>query len=150
MLISIGTQKKLFLGNLNAKRDWGHAKDYVEMQWLMLQQKYPEDFCIASGHQHTVREFVELAWQYLGKRILWKGEGINEKGYDKETGNLIVEVSPRYYRPSEVDTLLGDPSKAMKKLGWRAKISLEEMINEMMENDIKLAKRDMLNKNHGY
>ena len=148
--ISIGTQEKLFLGNLNAKRDWGHAKDYVEMQWLMLQQEYPEDFCIASGRQHTVREFVELAWQYLGKRISWKGEGINEKGYDKQTGDLIVEVSPRYYRPSEVDTLLGDPSKAMKKLGWRAKISLEEMINEMMENDIKLAKRDMLNEDHGY
>ena len=148
--ISEGLEETLYLGNLNAKRDWGHAKDYVEMQWLMLQQDKPEDFCIATGVQYTVRDFVNNAWGYLGKTIRWEGDGLDEKGFDSESGNLIVAVNPRYFRPTEVDSLLGDPSKAQKKLGWKSKISFEEMINEMMQNDINIAKRDSLVKKHGF
>ena len=142
--ISLGPQDTVYLGNMNAKRDWGHAKDYVEMQWLMLQQDEPDDFCIATGVQFSVRDFVNFAWGHLGKTIRWEGEGMDEKGYDTETGNLIVEVDPRYFRPTEVETLLGDPSKAKEKLGWEPKITLEEMVHEMMENDIHIAKRDTL------
>ncbi len=148
--ISLGLQDILYLGNLNAQRDWGHAKDYVEMMWLMLQQHEPEDFCIATGIQHSVRDFVNLAWRHLGKEIRWEGEGIEEKGYDSESGDLIVAVDPRYFRPTEVDALLGDASKAKEKLGWESKITLEEMVHEMMENDINIAKRDSLIKKHGY
>ena len=148
--ISLGLQETLFLGNMDAKRDWGHAKDYVEMQWLMLQQDEPDDFCIATGIQYSVRDFVNFAWSHLGKTILWKGEGMNEKGYDSETGNLIVEVDPRYFRPTEVETLLGDPAKAKEKLGWEPKITLEEIVHEMMESDINIAKRDSLVKEHGF
>jgi len=148
--ISLGLQDTLYLGNLDAKRDWGHAKDYVEMQWLMLQQKEPDDFCIATGIQFSVRDFINFAWGHLGKVIRWEGEGINEKGFDSETRNLIVAVDQRYFRPTEVDSLLGDPSKAKEKLGWEPKISLEEMVYEMMENDINIAKRDALVKNHGF
>jgi GDPmannose 4,6-dehydratase len=148
--ISLGLQDTLYLGNLNAKRDWGHAKDYVEMQWLMLQQDEPEDFCIATGVQFSVREFVNFAWGHLGKTIRWEGEGMDEKGYDAEMGNLIVAVDPRYFRPTEVEELLGDPSKAKEKLGWEPKITLEEIVHEMMENDIKIAKRDTLVKEHGF
>ena len=148
--ISLGLQDILYLGNLDAKRDWGHAKDYVEMQWLMLQQNEPDDFCIATGLQYSVRDFVNYAWSHLGKSINWKGQGINEKGYDGETGNLIVSIDKRYFRPTEVENLLGDPSKASKKLNWKPKISFEEMVHEMMENDINLAKRDTLIKKHGY
>ena len=148
--ISLGLQDKLYLGNLDAKRDWGHAKDYVEIQWLMLQQDKPEDFCIATGIQYSVRDFVNFAWSYLGRKINWKGDGVNEKGYDLETNNLIVEVDPKYFRPTEVDSLLGDPSKAKNKLGWRPKITLKEMVHEMMENDINIAKRDSLVKKHGF
>jgi GDPmannose 4,6-dehydratase len=148
--ISLGLQDKLYLGNLDAKRDWGHAKDYVEMQWLMLQQNEPDDFCIATGLQYSVRDFVNYAWGYLGKSINWKGQGINEKGYDSETGNLIVSIDNRYFRPTEVENLLGDPSKASKKLNWTPKITFEEIVHEMMENDINLAKRDTLIKKHGY
>ena len=148
--ISQGLQKTLELGNLDAKRDWGHAKDYVEMQWLMLQQEKPEDFCIASGIQHSVRDFVNLAWSYLERTIRWDGKGIDEKGYDTETGDLIVSVNPRYFRPSEVDSLLGDPSKARDKLGWKTKISFEEMVSEMMDGDIEIAKRDCLVQKHGF
>ena len=148
--ISLGLQDILYLGNLDAKRDWGHAKDYVEMQWLMLQQNEPDDFCIATGLQYSVRDFVNYAWSHLGKSINWKGQGINEKGYDGETGNLIVSIDKRYFRPTEVENLLGDPSKASKKLNWTPKITFEEMVHEMMENDINLAKRDTLIKKHGY
>ena len=148
--ISLGLQDTVYLGNMDAKRDWGHAKDYVEMQWLMLQQDEPDDFCIATGVQYSVRDFVNFAWSHLGKTIRWEGEGINEKGYDSETGNLIVEVDSRYFRPSEVETLLGDPSKAKEKLGWEPKITLEEMVYEMMENDINIAKRDSLVKEYGF
>ena len=141
--ISTGLQKTLFLGNLNAKRDWGHAKDYVEMQWLMLQQDEPEDFCIATGTQYSVRDFVNLAWNYLGKNLIWKGEGIKEKGYDSKTGDLIIAVDEKYFRPSEVETLLGDASKAKEKLGWKPKITFKEMVSEMMKNDLKIAKRSL-------
>jgi GDPmannose 4,6-dehydratase len=148
--ISLGLQDTVYLGNMDAKRDWGHAKDYVEMQWLMLQQDEPDDFCIATGVQYSVRDFVNFAWSHLGKTIRWEGEGMNEKGYDSETGNLIVEVDPRYFRPTEVETLLGNPSKAKEKLGWEPKITLEEMVYEMMENDINIAKRDSLVKEYGF
>jgi len=148
--ISLGLQDTLYLGNMEAKRDWGHAKDYVEMQWLMLQQDEPDDFCIATGIQHSVRDFVNFAWGYLGKTIRWEGEGINEKGYDVETGNLIVAVDPRYFRPTEVEALLGDPTKANKKLNWKPKITLKEMIEEMMENDISAAKCEILVSKSGF
>ena len=148
--ISIGLEDTVFLGNLDAKRDWGHAKDYIEMQWLMLQQDEPEDFCIATGIQFSVRDFVNFAWDYLGKSIRWEGKGIDEKGYDAETGNLIIAVDQKYFRPSEVDELLGDPSKAKEKLGWEAKVTLQEMVQEMMKNDINIAKRDSIVQEHGF
>jgi len=148
--ISLELQDTVFLGNLNAMRDWGHAKDYIEMQWLMLQQNEPEDYCIATGVQYSVREFVETAWNFLGYSIRWEGEGINEKGFDVDTGNLIVAVDSQYFRPTEVETLLGDASKAREKLGWEPKISFSEMVHEMMHSDIKLAKRDSLIKKHGF
>jgi GDPmannose 4,6-dehydratase len=148
--ISLGLQETLYLGNLDALRDWGHAKDYVEMQWLMLQQDRPDDFVIATGVQYSVRDFVNFAWSFLGKTIDWKGEGIEEKGYDSESGKLIIAVDPRYFRPTEVETLLGDPTKAKEKLGWEPKITLEEMVHEMMESDINIAKRDTLSKDHGF
>jgi len=148
--IHLGLQDCLFLGNLDAKRDWGHAKDYVEMQWLMLQQEEPEDFCIATGVQYSVRDFVDTAYRYLGKEIEWKGEGVDERGFDKETGQCIVAVDPRYFRPTEVETLLGDPTKAKEMLGWSPKITFEEMVEEMMENDLQISKRDALVKEHGF
>ena len=148
--IKTGKQKKIFLGNLSAKRDWGHAKDYVEVQWLMLQQDEPDDFCIATGVQFSVRDFVNFAWGHLGRTIRWEGEGIGEKGYDSVTGNLIVAVDKSYFRPTEVETLLGDTAKAKEKLGWEPKTTLEEMVHEMMENDINIAKRDSLVKKHGF
>jgi len=148
--IHLGLQDTLYLGNLDSKRDWGHAKDYVEMQWLMLQQDQPDDFCIATGVQYSVREFVNFAWDHLNRKIRWEGNGIDEKGYDKETDLLIVSVDPRYFRPTEVETLLGDPTKAKEKLGWEPKITFEQMVHEMMENDLNLAKRDSLVKQHGY
>jgi len=148
--IYLGLQDTLYLGNLDAKRDWGHAKDYVEMQWLMLQQEQPDDFCIATGKQYTVRQFVEFAADHLDIKIRWEDKGIEEKGYNQQTDKLIVAVDPRYFRPTEVETLLGDPTKAKQRLGWEPKITLEEMIHEMMENDLNLAKRDELIKQHGY
>lgn len=147
--IKLGLQKRLYLGNLNALRDWGHAKDYIEMQWLMLQQNEPEDFVIATGVQYSVRDFVNIAANELGINIKWKGEGIDEKGFD-ESGKCIVAVDPRYFRPTEVETLLGDPSKAKDKLGWKPKISFNEMVKEMVKEDLKCAERDELVKRHGY
>ncbi len=141
--IKLGMQKKLYLGNLDAKRDWGHAKDYVKMQWLMLQQDEPEEYVIATGEQYSVREFVNFSADELGINILWKGAGVNEKGYDQD-GNVIVEVDPRYFRPTEVETLLGDPSKAKIKLGWTPKISFKEMVSEMVKHDLKKAKEEEL------
>jgi GDPmannose 4,6-dehydratase len=147
--IKLGLQECLYLGNLEARRDWGHAKDYVEMQWLMLQQDQPEDFVIATGVQYSVREFVEAAAQEIGITIMWKGEGIEEKGYNAN-GKCIVAVDPRHFRPTEVETLLGDATKAKQKLGWTPKISFKELVSEMMREDLKEAERDELVKKHGY
>ena len=147
--IKVGLQKTLYLGNLDALRDWGHAKDYVEMQWLMLQQDKPQDFVIATGQQYSVRHFVEVAAKELDINISWKGTGENEKGYD-DNGKCIVAIDPRYYRPAEVETLLGDPSKAHSILGWKPKISFCELVEEMAAADYRLAKKDLLAKEHGY
>ncbi|AZC20989.1 GDP-mannose 4,6-dehydratase [Pseudomonas sp. CMR5c] len=147
--IKLGLQDCLYLGNIDAKRDWGHAKDYVEMQWLMLQQDKPEDFVIATGVQYSVREFVELAAKEIGIDINWKGEGVDEKGYDAQ-GKCIVSIDPRYFRPTEVETLLGDASKARKTLNWEPKISFRELVSEMMREDMKTAERDALVTKHGY
>jgi GDPmannose 4,6-dehydratase len=133
--IKLGTQKKLYLGNLNAKRDWGHAKDYVEMQWLMLQQSAPEDFVIATGEQHSVREFVSAAAERLGMALEWSGEGVDEKGYTGD-GRCIVEVDPGYFRPTEVETLLGDARRARAKLGWSPKVSFAHLVAEMVDADL--------------
>jgi GDPmannose 4,6-dehydratase len=147
--IKLGLQDCLYLGNLDALRDWGHAKDYVEMQWLMLQQDKPEDFVIASGVQYSVRDFVDTAAKELDITIRWEGKGVDEKGYDAE-GKCIVQVDPRYFRPTEVETLLGDPTKAKEKLGWTPKITFEELVAEMVSEDYKSAERDELVKKHGF
>ena len=138
--IKLGLQENLYLGNLNAKRDWGHAKDYVEAQWMMLQQKKPEDFVIASEEQHSVRDFVNLAAKSLDMKITWEGKGIEEKGIIG--GKDIIKIDPNYFRLSEVENLLGDASKAKKKLGWSPKITFENLVKEMVEEDLKIAKRD--------
>lgn len=148
--IKLNLQDKLYLGNLSAKRDWGHAKDYVEMQWLMLQQEQPEDFVIATGVQYSVRDFVNKAAKAVGIEMQWKGEGQDERGYDQATGKCLVEVDPRYFRPTEVETLLGDPTKAKEKLGWVPQITLEEMVKEMVEHDLMIAKRDALCEKEGF
>ncbi|MFH1309187.1 MAG: GDP-mannose 4,6-dehydratase [Candidatus Omnitrophota bacterium] len=137
--IKLGMQECLYLGNLNAKRDWGHARDYVEAQWLMLQQPLPRDFVIATGEQHSVREFVELAAGELDIQITWKGEGMNEKGYARD-GRLVVVVDPRYFRPAEVEALLGDASKAKAELGWVPKTTFRELVAEMVKEDLRAAK----------
>ena len=139
--IKLGTQEKLFLGNMNARRDWGHARDYVEAMWLMLQQDEPDDFVIATGEQHSVREFVKLAADELEIPLDFEGEGLDEKGVTSD-GRVIVEVEPRYFRPAEVETLLGDPSKAKEKLGWTAQTSFEDLVRDMARNDFKIAKRE--------
>jgi GDPmannose 4,6-dehydratase len=148
--IKLDLQDKVYLGNLDAKRDWGHAKDYVEMQWLMLQQDNPEDFVIATGVQYSVRDFVNKAAKAVDIEMEWKGEGVDEKGYDKATGKCLVEVDKRYFRPTEVETLLGDPTNAKEKLGWVPKITLEEMVKEMVDNDLMIAKRDALCESEGF
>ncbi len=148
--ISLGLQSCLFIGNLDAKRDWGHAKDYVKMQWLMLQQDKPDDFVIATGRQYSVREFITLAAKELDIDIAFKGKGIDEKGYNTETGDLIVSIDPEYFRPTEVETLLGDPSKAKEKLGWVPEISLKELIKEMIHHDLNEAEKDHLCRTHGF
>lgn len=147
--IKLGLQDSLYLGNLDALRDWGHAKDYVEMQWLMLQQEKPDDFVIATGVQYSVRDFVMAAAKALDISITWKGKGECEKGYDIN-GNCIVQVDPRYFRPTEVETLLGDPTKAKQKLGWEPQTSFEALVAEMVEEDYKSAQRDELVKEHGF
>lgn len=147
--IKLGLQDCLFLGNMDAKRDWGHARDYVEMQWLMLQQEQPEDFVIATGVQYSVRDFVDAAAKELGITITWKGEGVDEKGYD-QNGRCIVAVDPRYFRPTEVESLLGDASKAKALLGWTPKTTFDELVAEMVREDLKSAERDELVKKHGY
>ena len=147
--IKLGLQDCLYLGNLDSLRDWGHARDYVEMQWRMLQQEGPEDFVIATGVQKSVREFVTIAAKKLGIHVSWEGHGVDEVGLD-EKGNKIVAVDPRYFRPSEVETLLGDPTRAHDKLGWKPKVTFEELVTEMVEADLASAERDHLVKKHGY
>ena len=147
--IKLGLQDCLFLGNLDAKRDWGHARDYVEMQWLMLQQEKPEDFVIATGVQYSVRDFVDAAGAEIGIALEWRGSGVDEKGYDAQ-GNCIVQVDPRYFRPTEVETLLGDATKAREKLGWTPRTTFAELVAEMVREDLKAAERDELIKKHGY
>jgi len=141
--IKLGMDKKLQLGNLDARRDWGHAKDYVEAMWRMLQLDKPEDFVIATGVQHSVRDFVNLVCKQLGMPIEWKGKGVEEKGYD-EKGRVIVEIAKRYFRPAEVDTLLGDAAKARKKLGWLPQVSFKELVKEMVDQDLKKAKAEFI------
>ena len=147
--IKLGLQERLYLGNLDAKRDWGHAKDYVEAQWLMLQQNKADDFVIATGKQYSVRDFVNVAANELDMVIRWEGDGINERGFAAQ-GACVVSVDPRYFRPTEVETLLGDPSKAKYKLGWLPKVSFAELVQEMVQEDLRLAQRDELVKRHGY
>ncbi len=146
--IKLGLQESLYLGNLDALRDWGHAKDYVEMQWLMLQQEEAEDFVIATGVQYSVRDFVNAAAKELEMEIAWQGHGVDEKG--SLDGKCIVQVDEKYFRPTEVETLLGDPSKAKEKLGWTPKISFDELVAEMVREDYKSAQRDELVKEHGF
>jgi GDPmannose 4,6-dehydratase len=147
--IKLGLQDCLYLGNLDSRRDWGHAKDYVEIQWLMLQQDKAEDFVIATGVQYSVRDFVNAAAEELGIHVRWVGEGMDEKGYDA-SGKCIVAVDSRYFRPTEVETLLGDGTKAKEKLGWTPKITFRELVTEMVREDLKAAERDELIKRHGY
>ena len=145
--IACGLQEKLYLGNMDSLRDWGYAKDYVECMWLMLQQEKPEDFVIATGEQHTVRDFVERAFKRVGKNIIWEGSGIDEKGIDSESGTVIVEVDARWFRPTDVDNLWGDPTKAKTVLGWNPQqTSYEELINIMVDHDMKIAEMEMRNK----
>jgi len=148
--IKLGLQDTMYLGNLDSKRDWGHAKDYVKMQWLMLQQDEPEDFCISTGVQYSVRDFVNAAFKEVGISVRWEGSGVKEKGVDEQSGNVLVEVDPRYFRPTEVETLLGDSTKAREKLGWTPEISLEKMVAEMVREDLKIAERDELCRREGF
>jgi len=148
--IKLGLQERLYLGNLDAKRDWGHARDYVLMQWMMLQQEEPEDFVIATGEQHSVRELVTVAAKEIGIEVRWQGAGAQEQGFDAATGNCIVAVDPRYFRPTEVDTLLGDPTKAREKLGWEPTTSFSELVREMMREDLKEAEKDALCSREGF
>jgi len=147
--IKLGLQDCLYLGNLGSLRDWGHARDYVQMEWLMLQQDEPEDYVIATGEQHSVREFVECAGAELGITVTWQGEGVDETGVDQH-GHVVVRVDPRYFRPAEVETLLGDPSKARRQLGWKPKVGFAELVSEMVRSDLREAERDELCKSEGY
>jgi GDPmannose 4,6-dehydratase len=147
--IKVGLQTELYLGNLDARRDWGHARDYIEMQWMMLQQEKPQDYVIATGEQYSVREFVQRCAHLLEMDLTWSGSGVDEKAVDKK-GNVIVAIDPRYFRPAEVETLLGDASKAKRELGWEPRITFDEMVREMVESDLKAAERDALVRRHGY
>jgi GDPmannose 4,6-dehydratase len=148
--IKLGLQEKVYLGNLNAQRDWGHAKDFVEGMWLMLQQKEAKDYVLATGISHSVRDFAELAFAEIGINLRWEGKDVNEKGIDKTTGKIIVEVDPRYFRPTEVDLLIGDPTMAYKDLGWKHKYTLQEIVSEMVQADIILFKKDKYLKEGGH
>jgi GDPmannose 4,6-dehydratase len=147
--IKVGLQDCVFLGNLEAKRDWGHARDYVEMQWLMLQQDAPDDYVIATGQQYSVRDFVKAAAGHLEMPLRWEGSGLNEKAFDR-TGKCIVAVDPHYFRPAEVETLMGDASKARAKLGWQPRTTFAELVAEMASSDLEAAQRDLLVRNSGY
>ena len=140
--IELGLQDKLYLGNIDAKRDWGHARDYVEGMWRILQQEKPDDYVLATGETHSVREFVEVAFSLIGRNIVWEGQGENEKGTDSKTGQVLVEIDPRYYRPTEVDLLLGDPSKAKEKLGWIPEIKFAQLVKEMLAHDMEIMKQE--------
>jgi len=142
--IKLGLQEKLYIGNLDAKRDWGHAKDYVEMQWLMLQQETPSDYVIATGEQQSVRDFINVAASELDIRIDWVGHGVDEKGYNRLTGDCIIVVDPNYFRPAEVETLLGDATRARELLGWKPKVTFRELVSEMVQSDFELAQRERL------
>ncbi len=148
--IKVGLQDTLYLGNIDSRRDWGHARDYVRAQWLMLQQAEPEDFVIATGKQHSVREFVVAAGALLNLKIEWRGSGVDEVGVDTATGRTLVRIDPRYFRPTEVDTLLGDPSKAREKLGWTAEVDFPALVAEMVASDLDIAKRDALVAKEGF
>ncbi len=148
--IKLGLQSTLYLGNIDAKRDWGHAKDYVEGMWLMLQAKKPDDFVLATGKTYTVRHFIDLAFAEVGIKLDWKGKGVNEKGIDKKTGKIVVAIDKRYYRPAEVDHLEGDPAKAKRVLGWKHKYDLKALVNEMVQSDLELFKRDVYLKKGGH
>jgi GDPmannose 4,6-dehydratase len=140
--IALGHQEKLFIGNLNAKRDWGHARDYVEGMWCILQQPEPDDYVLATGEMHSVREFAEKAFACMGRRIVWRGSGVHEQGIDARSGKVLVEVDPRYFRPTEVDFLLGDPTKARERLGWRHKVSFDDLVTEMVHADFEELRRE--------
>jgi GDPmannose 4,6-dehydratase len=148
--IKMGLQEKLYMGNIDSKRDWGFAGDYVELMWLMLQQETPDDYVMATGVTTTVREFIAVAFKETGVALRWEGSGLHEKGIDSATGKVLVEIDPRYFRPAEVDLLLGDPAKAIAKLGWKPKVQLPELIKMMVKNDILLAKREVHLKDSGY
>jgi GDPmannose 4,6-dehydratase len=147
--IKVGLQDCLFLGNLDSLRDWGHARDYVEMQWMMLQQETPRDYVIATGEQHSVREFVEIAAAELEMTLRWEGTGVEERAVD-ERGAIVVRIDPRYFRPSEVASLLGNPEKAKRELGWTPKTTFRQLVTEMVTEDLKLAKRDLMVRKHGF
>jgi GDPmannose 4,6-dehydratase len=148
--ISLGLQDKLYMGNIGAKRDWGFAGDYVELMWLMLQQNGPDDYVMATGVTTTVRDFITMAFKEAGINLTWEGKGVSEKGKNQKDGKVLVEIDPRYFRPAEVDLLIGDPSKAKQKLGWEPKVKLTELVKMMMDHDMELAKRELHLKNGGY
>ena len=148
--INLGLQDTLFLGNLDATRDWGHARDYAEGMWLILQQDQPDDYVLATGESHSVREFVEKAFAHTGRTIVWHGSGLDEKGIDESTGELLIQVDPRYFRPTEVDALLGDASKARATLGWRHKTSFDSLVKEMVDADMLAIRNEQERRNrHG-
>ncbi|MBI9102582.1 MAG: GDP-mannose 4,6-dehydratase [Spirochaetales bacterium] len=148
--IKLGLQKKLYLGNLDSYRDWGFAGDYVKMMWLMLQQDEADDYVIATGVKRTVRDFVNYSFTELGIELEWSGEGVNEKGCNKSTGEILVEVDPKYFRPNEVELLIGDPSKAKEKLGWEPEVNLKELVSMMVKSDLEDAKRELYLKDGGF
>ncbi len=148
--IKLGLQEKVYLGNLDAKRDWGHARDYVEAMWKILQHDEPDDFVIATGETHSVREFAELAFREVGFDIQWQGSGIEEKGIDSKTGKVLIQIDPKYFRPTEVDILQGDAGKAREKLGWKPKVSFEQLVSEMVKEDLRLFEMDAVCRKAGY
>jgi GDPmannose 4,6-dehydratase len=148
--IKLGLQEKLYMGNINTKRDWGFAGDYVELMWLMLQQSEPDDYVMATGITTTVRDFITMAFKEVGISLIWEGRGLDEKGVDSTAGKVLVEIDPRYFRPAEVDLLIGDPSKAKTKLGWEPKVQLPELVKMMVEHDMKLAERELHLREGGY
>ncbi|GBF22638.1 GDPmannose 4,6-dehydratase [Candidatus Gastranaerophilus sp. (ex Termes propinquus)] len=148
--IKLGMEDKLYLGNIDSKRDWGHAKDYVEAMWLMMQQEKPEDFVIATGVTTTIRDFCEMTFKKLGMELTWEGSGVDEKGIDKNTGKILIEIDPRYFRPAEVDILLGDSTKARQKLGWAPKYDLKMLVDDMVESDLEEAKKEKFLREQGY